>query len=54
MTGRLAVDRTISDAYLFAFTRFFSILGTIWLPYLVLVVIAFALLRLLAPDLPIP
>ena len=52
MTGKLPVERTISDAYRFAFARFLSILGTIWLPYLVLALIAFALLRLVAPDRP--
>jgi len=52
MNGTVPVERTISDAYRFAFTRFFSILGTIWLPYLVLALIIVALVRLMAPDLP--
>jgi hypothetical protein len=52
MAGKLPVERTISDAYRFAFARFFSVIGTVWLPYLVLALIAFALIRLVAPDLP--
>jgi hypothetical protein len=52
MSGKLPVERTISDAYRFAFLRFFSVLGTIWLPYLILIVIALALIRLVAPDVP--
>ena len=52
MTGKLPVERTISDAYRFAFARFLSILGTIWLPYSIFALIIFALVRLMAPDLP--
>jgi hypothetical protein len=52
MTGKVPVERTISDAYRFVFARFLSILGTIWLPYLILAAIVFALVRLMAPDLP--
>jgi len=52
MTGKLPVERAIADAYRFAFARFPSVLGTIWLPYLVLVLIALGLIRLAAPDVP--
>lgn len=50
--GKLVVERTISDAYRFAFLRFFSVVGTIWLPYLILIMIALGLIRLVAPDVP--
>ena len=52
MTGKVPVERAIADAYRFAFAKFPSVLGTIWLPYLILVVIAFGLIRLIAPDVP--
>ena len=52
MTGKLPVERTIADAYRFAFARFHSVLGTVWLPYLALGLIALALVRLVTPDLP--
>jgi len=52
MTGKLPVERTIADAYRFAFTRFLSVLGTIWLPYLVLILVVFGLIWLVVPDLP--
>lgn len=52
MAGKLPVERTIVDAYRFAFVRFLSILGTIWLPYLILVLLALGLIRAIAPDVP--
>ncbi|HEX3430725.1 MAG TPA: hypothetical protein VHT03_07545 [Rhizomicrobium sp.] len=52
MTGKLPVERTITDAYRFAFLRFLSVLGTLWLPYLVLVLLTLGLIRLVAPDVP--
>jgi hypothetical protein len=52
MSGKLPVERTIADAYRFAFLRFLSVLGTIWLPYLILIVIVLGLIRLIAPDVP--
>ena len=36
---KIAVGRAFEDAYGFAFKRFFSVLGTVWLPYLVLVIV---------------
>jgi len=39
---KIAVGRAFEDAYGFAFKRFFSVLGTVWLPYVVLL-IAFGL-----------
>lgn len=52
MAGQVPVERTITDAYRFAFARFFSVLGTVWLPYSIFAVIIFALVRLMAPGLP--
>ncbi|HLY06768.1 MAG TPA: hypothetical protein VKR31_13580 [Rhizomicrobium sp.] len=52
MAGKLPVERVIVDAYRFAFAGFLSVLGTLWLPYLILVLIALALIRLIAPDVP--
>lgn len=52
MAGKLPIERTIVDAYRFAFAGFLSVLGTLWLPYLILAVIGFAFVRLLAPDVP--
>jgi len=39
MLMKIAVGRALEDAYGFAFKRFFSVLGTVWFPYLVLLVI---------------
>jgi hypothetical protein len=52
MAGKLPVERVIADAYRFAFGRFLLVLGTIWLPYLVLSLITFGLIRAVAPDVP--
>lgn len=52
MAGKLPVERTIVDAYRFAFGGFISVLGTLWLPYLLLILIAFGLIWLIAPDVP--
>src|SRR5215469_15631104 len=52
MAGKLPVERAILDAYRFAFPGFLSVLGTLWLPYLILVLIALGLIRLIAPDVP--
>ena len=52
MAGKLPVERAIVDAYRFAFVGFLSVLGTLWLPYLILIVIALALIPLIAPDVP--
>ncbi|HEY6577851.1 MAG TPA: hypothetical protein VIY09_00885 [Rhizomicrobium sp.] len=52
MSAKLPVERAITDGYHFAFTRFLSILGTIWLPYLVFALIAIGLAWLMVPDLP--
>lgn len=51
--GKIPVGKTLEDAYGFAFRRFFSVLGTVWLPYLVLLVVFgvffFAFFRNFAP-----
>ena len=52
MTGKVPVERAITDGYGFAFGRFLSLLGTVWLPYLVFILLSFALVWLIAPDLP--
>jgi hypothetical protein len=52
MTIRLPVERTIGDGYTFAFTRFPSILGTVWLPYLLLAGLTIGFVLLAMPDLP--
>jgi hypothetical protein len=52
MAGKLPVERTIVDAYRFAVAGFLSVLGTLWLPYLILAVIALGLIALIAPDVP--
>lgn len=52
MAGKLPVERAIVDAYRFAFAGFFSVLGTLWLPYLILILIALGLIVLIAPDVP--
>src|SRR5579862_8547194 len=52
MAGKLPIERTIVDAYRFAFGGFLSVLGTLWLPYLILMIIVFGLVRLVAPDVP--
>ena len=36
---KIAIGRAFEDAYGFAFKRFFSVLGTVWLPYLVLLIV---------------
>ncbi len=52
MAGKIPVERSIADGYGFAFRNFLSILGTIWLPYLVLVLVSLGLVWLIAPNLP--
>jgi hypothetical protein len=52
MTAKLPVERTISDGYNFLFTRFLSVLGIVWLPYLVFIALTLGLIFLLAPDVP--
>lgn len=52
MTSKLSVEQTISDAYKFGFSRFLSVLGTVWLPYVILAVIVVGLVYVLIPDLP--
>lgn len=52
MTAKLPVERTISEAYNFLFKRFFSVLGVVWLPYLVFAVVTVALVWLVAPEVP--
>jgi hypothetical protein len=52
MTGKVPVERAIADGYGFAFRNFLSLLGIIWLPYLVFLLVSFALVWLIAPDLP--
>jgi hypothetical protein len=52
MTGKVPVERAIADGYGFAFRNFLSLLGTIWLPYLVFLVVSLGLVWLIAPDLP--
>ena len=52
MAVKLPVERTIADAYRFAFAAFLSVLGTVWLPYLILILIVFGLIRAVAPDVP--
>lgn len=36
---KIEVGRAFEDAYGFAFKRFFSVLGTVWLPYVVLLIV---------------
>lgn len=50
MITKVPVGRTISSGYNFLFTRFLSVLGIVWLPYLVFIVITVGLVRLLAPE----
>ncbi|HEX4078438.1 MAG TPA: hypothetical protein VHX61_06150 [Rhizomicrobium sp.] len=52
MTIRLSVERTIGDGYIFAFTQFLSVLGTVWLPYLLLAAATVGLVLVAMPDLP--
>lgn len=52
MAGKLPIERAIVDAYRFAFAGFLPVLGTLWLPYLILVLIALGLTVLIAPDVP--
>jgi hypothetical protein len=47
------IGKTIGGAYRFAFGRFFSILGIVWLPYAFLVAIAAFVLKLISPDAPL-
>lgn len=49
---KIPVSETISGAYNFAFAGFLSVLGIIWLPYLLLGVVLVGALYALAPDLP--
>jgi pimeloyl-ACP methyl ester carboxylesterase len=50
--NKIPVGETISGAYGFAFAGFLSILGTVWLPYLVLAAFSAGVIYLVAPDLP--
>ena len=52
MTGKVPVERTITEAYRFGFTRILSVLGTVWLPYLILALLIVGLVFLVSPDLP--
>ena len=52
MTGKVPVERAITDGYGFLFRNFFSLLGTIWLPYLVFLLLSAGLVWLITPDLP--
>lgn len=49
---KIPVGETISAAYGFAFAGFLNVLGTVWLPYLLLIVLSGGVIYLLAPDLP--
>jgi hypothetical protein len=49
---KIPVGETISAAYSFAFAGFLSVLGTLWLPYVVLAAFSAGVVLLLAPDLP--
>jgi hypothetical protein len=49
---KIPVGDTISKAYGFAFSNFFSIFGIAWLPYVTVGIIAVGLVFLVAPDLP--
>ena len=51
MTGKIPVERSIADGYGFAFRHFVSVLGTVWLPYLVLLIVSLALVWLITPNL---
>jgi hypothetical protein len=48
---KIPVGETISGAYSFGFKRFLSVLGVVWFPYLVLIVLCAGLVMLVAPDL---
>lgn len=50
--NKLPVGETISGAYGFAFAGFLTVLGTVWLPYLVLFALDAGAVYLIAPDLP--
>jgi len=52
MTGKVPVGRAIADGYRFALRNFLSLLGLVWLPYLVLLLVSVGLAMLIAPDLP--
>jgi hypothetical protein len=49
--SKIPVGETISEAYSFGFTRFLSVLGVTWFPYLVTLVACVGLAYLAAPDL---
>lgn len=51
MTEKIPVERSIADGYGFAFRHFVSVLGTVWLPYLVLLIVSLALVWLITPNL---
>lgn len=51
MTGKIPVERSIAAGYGFAFRHFVSVLGTVWLPYLVLLIVSLALVWLITPNL---
>src|SRR5271163_4520802 len=50
--NKIPVGETISGTYGFAFAGFLSILGIVWLPYVVLLVFSAGVIYLVAPDLP--
>lgn len=52
MTGKVSIEGTIAEAYRFAFVRFVSVLGTMWLPYLVFLLLVAGLVFVSAPELP--
>src|SRR5271170_6653165 len=49
---KIPVGETISAAYHFAFAEFLTVLGTVWLPYLVFVALCTGLVFALVPGLP--
>jgi hypothetical protein len=50
--GKIPVGETISGAYGFAFAGFLTVLGTVWLPILVLLLFDAGVVYLISPDLP--
>ena len=47
------IGKTIVGAYCFAFGRFLSVLGILWLPYALLLVVAAIVLKLVSPETPL-
>ncbi|MGD0192302.1 MAG: hypothetical protein ABSD74_16320 [Rhizomicrobium sp.] len=50
--NKIPVGETISKSYEFGFTKILSVLGILWLPYLLLFAIMAGLVFLLTPELP--